>query len=50
MEIPDTYFELVIAYGAIWFCTVFFVIKLMFDQKKMDSELNKLIESSEQSL
>jgi len=42
MDTPDTYTELAVAYLAIWFCLVGFVVKLMMDQRKTNIELEKL--------
>lgn len=39
---PDTYFDLLAAYGAVWALIVVFVVKLIRDQGQLAAELERL--------
>ena len=39
---PDTYFDLLAAYGAVWALIVFFLVRLIRDQGRLAAELNRL--------
>lgn len=46
---PDTYYELLWAFGAIWILLVIFVLKLMNEQRKTGIELKRVQDSLDSS-
>ena len=44
---PDTYFDLLAAYGAVWGLIVFFVVRLVRDQGRLAGELERLKSSAD---
>lgn len=39
---PDTYLDLLAAYGAVWGLVVFFVLRLMSEQRLLANEIERL--------
>ena len=39
---PNTYFDLLCAYGAVWAIVVFYLVSLIAEQRKLRDEVSKL--------